>query len=71
MVKADNPNLKLLYGATTAVAHDFNLDRKTIRKVWERGALANYQDPHICAFVSSPQKRTNSGHKQLYNRDEV
>jgi transposase-like protein len=69
-VKPGDPNLKLSHGALTAVARDFNVNRKTIKKIWDR-ALANYHDPHVRAFVSSPQKRTNSGRKQLYDRDEV
>ena len=69
-VKPGDPNLKLSHGALTAVARDFNVNRKTIKKIWDR-ALANYHDSHVRAFVSSPQKRTNSGRKQLYDRDEV
>jgi len=38
--------------------------------VWQR-ALANFRNPAIQSFKSSPQKRGNSGRKQIWNRDEV
>ena len=46
------------------------MSRITIRNVWQR-ALANFRNPAIQSFISSPQKIGNCGRKQKWNRDEV
>ena len=69
-VKPDDPELKLARGIITATAQRFNVDRSTIRLVWQR-ALANYQNPNIRSFISSPLKKGNSGAKLKWDRDEI
>ena len=69
-VKPDDPELKLARGIITATAQRFDVDRSTIRLVWQR-ALANYQNPNIHSFISSPLKKGNSGAKLKWDRDEI
>jgi hypothetical protein len=69
-IKPDDPDLKLGRGVITATANSYHVSRITIRKVWQR-ALANYRNPNIRSFMSSPQKKGNCGRKQKWNREEV
>ena len=54
-VRPDDPDMKLPYGAIKSCADTHNVTRWTIKRIWER-ALANHRNPHIRAFISSPEK---------------
>lgn len=68
VVKPDDPDMKLPRGAIKSCADTHNVTRWTINRIWER-ALANYRNPNIRAFRSSPEKK--SGRPQKWNRDDV
>lgn len=63
-------NFKLVRGVVNDCANTYGVNRFTIRKIWQR-ALANYANPNIRAFISSPRKKSNSGRPQKWNRDDV
>ena len=69
-IKPDNPELKSGRGVINSVAHAYNVDRISIRRIWQR-ALANFHDPSIRAFISSPQKKGKSGRPIKWDRDQV
>jgi hypothetical protein len=69
-VQPDDPDFKLGRGIITSTADFYHVSRITIRKVWQR-ALANFRNPAIQSFISSPRKIGNCGRKQKWNRDEV
>lgn len=67
-VQEGNPK-KLRRGVLSAVAESYQVNPQTIRRVWAR-ALQNFEDPHVRAFRSSPQKN-KCGRKKKWNADEV
>ena len=69
-VQPDDPDFKLGRGIITSTADFYHVSRITIRKVWQR-ALANFRNPAIQSFISSPRKVGNCGRKQKWNCDEV
>jgi hypothetical protein len=52
------------------VSETFHVDRKTIRKVWQR-ALPNFNNPDIKSRISSPKKKGNSGRPQQWICQDV
>jgi hypothetical protein len=60
---------KFARGTITAIAIEFHVCSKTIRRVWKR-AVQNFRDPDIQQFCASPQKR-NCGRPQKWNHDDV
>jgi hypothetical protein len=56
-------------GTLTAVAQDFHVCQKTIRRIWKR-AVANFHDPDIRQYRASPQKR-NCGRPRKWNHTDV
>jgi hypothetical protein len=69
-VKPGDPDMKLLRGVIQSCADAYRVNRFTIRKVWQR-ALANYHNPNIQAFISSPQRKGACGRPRKWNRDDV
>jgi len=69
-IQPDDAAMKLGRGAITAAADAFHVSRITIRKIWQR-ALANFRNPNIRSFISSPCKKGNCGRNQKWNREEV
>ena len=69
-VKPGDPEMKLARGAIKSCADAYGVDRSTIRKVWQR-ALANYLNPDIRAFRSSPQRKGKCGRPNKWIRDDV
>ena len=67
-VQEGNPK-KLRRGVLSAVAESYQVNPQTIRRVWAR-AIQNFEDPHVRAFRSSPQKN-KCGRKKKWNADEV
>ena len=59
-VEPGDPDVKLARGQIKSCADTYGVHRQTIRKVWMR-ALANYRNPDIGAFISSPKKKGRSG----------
>ena len=59
-VEPGDLDMKLARGAIKSCADTYRVDRSTIRKIWKR-ALANYRNPDIRAFISSPQMKGKSG----------
>jgi hypothetical protein len=55
-VKPGDAEMNLQRGAIKSCADTYNVNRFTIRKVWQR-ALENFRNPDIRAFISSPQKK--------------
>jgi hypothetical protein len=55
MVVAGDVELKLMLGAIKSVSVSFHVDRKTIRKIWQR-TLANLNNLDIQSLISSPKK---------------
>ena len=60
---------KFARGTLTAVALEFHVCVKTIRRVWTR-AVANFEDPEVRQFCSSPLKR-NCGRPKKWNHDDI
>jgi hypothetical protein len=69
-VKPGDPEMKLARGAIKSCADAYGVDHSTIRKVWQR-ALANYLNPDIRAFRSSPQRKGKCGRPNKWIRDDV
>ena len=55
-VKPGDPEMNFSRGVIKSCADAYDVNSLTIRKAWQR-ALANYRNPIIQAFISSPQKR--------------
>ena len=70
MVVPGDVELKLMLGAIKSVSETFHVDRKTIRRIWQR-ALANFNNPDIKSLISSPKKKGNSGRPQQWIRQDV
>jgi hypothetical protein len=60
---------KFARGVLTSMALEFQVSDKTIRNVWAR-AVANFEDPNIRQFRSSPLQR-NSGRPKKWNPEEI
>ena len=69
VVKPDDPDMKLPRGAIKSSADTHNVTRWTINRIWER-ALANYRNPNIRAFRSSPQKIRSSTEVESRRRSQ-
>jgi hypothetical protein len=69
LVKVGEPEQKLMRGALTDVAKNFDVTARMVGKIWKR-APQSFADPAIAAFWASPLKM-NCGCKQKYNRDDV
>jgi hypothetical protein len=69
-VEPGDLDMKLARGAIKSCADTYRVDRSTIRKIWKR-ALANYRNPDIRAFISSPQMKGKSGRPKKWIRDDV
>jgi hypothetical protein len=68
-VKQGHPDQKLMRGALSDVAKNFNVTGRTVGKIWKR-ARQSFADPTIASFRASPLKK-NCGRKQKFDRDEV
>ena len=68
-VKPGDAEMNLRYGAIQSCADTYNVNRVTIRRIWKR-ALANFRNPDIRAFISSPKKKKN-GRPLKWIRDDV
>jgi hypothetical protein len=68
-LKENGVDGKFLRGTQSAVALDFHVSQRTIRRVWAR-ALQNFENPNIRQYRSSPQKK-NCGRPKKWNHDEV
>ena len=53
-----------------AVAGEFHVNRRTIRRIWER-AQENFQNPDIRQFRASPRKKKKCGRHKKWNHDEI
>jgi hypothetical protein len=60
---------KFARGTIPAVAAEFHMCPKTIRRIWAR-AVQNFEDPDVRQFSASPQKKNFGRHKK-WNNDEV
>ena len=58
-VKPGDAEMNLRYGAIQSCADTYNVNRVTIRRIWKR-ALANFRNPDIRAFISSPKRKKMS-----------
>ena len=54
-IKSGDAEMNLRYGAIQSCADTYNVNLVTIRRIWKR-ALANFRNPDIRAFISSPKK---------------
>ena len=70
MVVPGDAELKLVLGAIKSVSDTYHVDRKTIRRIWQR-AVANFFNPDIRSLVSSPNIKGNSGRHQKWVRQDV
>jgi hypothetical protein len=70
MVVPGDVELKLMLGAIKSESETFHVDRKTIRKVWQR-ALANFNNPDIKSLLFSPKKKGNSVRPQQWICQDV
>ena len=60
---------KFARGTIPAVAAEFHVCPKTIRRIWAR-AVQNFEDPDVRQFSASPEKKKCGRHKK-WNHDEV
>jgi len=65
-----NGEFRLAHGALQACARKFNCHHGTIGKIWKR-ACASRADPNIQAYRATPQKKGNSGRRQIYDREAL
>jgi hypothetical protein len=57
-------------GTITAVAADFHVSSKTLRRVWAR-AQENYADPTVRQYQASPRKKRNCGRKKKWDPEAI
>jgi hypothetical protein len=69
LVKEGDPEQKLMHGALTDMAANFNVTARTVGKVGKR-VRHSFTDPAIAAFRASPLHK-NCGRKQKYDCQEV
>jgi hypothetical protein len=67
MLAPGNVELKLVLGTIKSMSELLHVDQKTIRKIWYRKKiwhrmLANFNNPDIKSFISSPKNKGNFGH---------
>ena len=67
-VKPGDAEMNLQRGASKSCSADtYDVNRFTIRRIWKR-ALANFRNPDIRAFISSPKKRQKWSTTQVDSR---
>ena len=69
MVVPGDAELKLVLGAIKSVSDTYHVDRKTIRKIWQRAV--EFFLIQIKSFISSPKKKGNSGRHLKWVRQDV
>jgi hypothetical protein len=70
LVKEGEPEQKLVHGALTNVAKNFNVTARMVRKIWKR-VCQSFAEPTIAAFCGSPLKKNCCGRKKKYDCEEV